>query len=378
MVAITLTDCCRVKRSYAATSEVYEVNEPHPNTGISSGGPVQNYPYDQQNRGYLKRQRSDSDYNSPVAYSTYGRGTMEHYGMPSSSAYGHQPQPPQHNPQSQMAHMVTTVQQSIMPSWQHPHPSYSAPPSGSGMGVGGASYYGANTGNTQAARGQTYGQTSPLYGARASSELYSNVNNLPTPVSEQSIGSAQSSLGGYGQQTQLGTGLSSRGPPVQPYDLSNPSAQYAPQQHNYSQSAQAYQPPSTNVSFEHHASNPLKIEAHGYTDSPNVYHVPPQQSAYSGGGVEGFSSSDLPLGSSMLNREFSGASAYAQPPPQAPPPAQEPGGDAGAYSGMHVPTSDMSGYRHVNAKSAQPHPQQQSAAYPTPHQTSPTQLQDHG
>lgn len=334
---------------------------------------MQTYPYE-QSRSYLKRQRSDSDYATPHAYATYARGTMPQYGMPSSTAYGQQPQPAQHDPQQHMAHMVTPVQQSMMPSWQHPQSSYSAPSGGGSMSMGGASYFGSTTGSGHAPRLQTYGQTSPLYGGRPPNELYAGMNNLPTPVSEQSIGSTHSSIGGYGQSAPLSASLPPRGPPVQSYDIPNPTAQYPPQSHGYGQTSQTYQTPSSNISFDHHPQ-----ESQGYSGSPNIYNVPQQPTAYSGGHAEGFSSNDMPLGSSMLNREFPGAGAFPAPAaPPSHPPTQEPGGDGGTYGNLSGHASDMAGYSHVDAKSAQPHHQQQSAAYPTPHQTSPTQLQDHG
>ena len=324
---------------------------------------MHNYPYDDQQRSHIKRQRSDSDYNSPHGYPAYVGGTMQQYGMPTNSAYGLLPsQPPQTDPQAQMGSMMTPVQQGMMSGWQRSQAPYSAPV-GAGIGMSGGSYFGSGSSTVQTPRNLNYGQqtsSQTQYGGRGSNEFYSGLSSLPTPVSEQGLSSAQPSIAGYGQSTPLSVGLPPRGQPVQQYDLSNASSQYPSQPGQYSHTSPQYHTPTSNVTYEpQQPQNPIKAEAsHGYSDSPHLYNAPPQN-AYPG--VESFSSTDLPLSSGMLNREFSGA--YPQQPAVQ---AQEPG----TYAEM--PEQDLAGYHTQQPKSQQP------AAYPTPHQTSPTHLRDHG
>lgn len=351
-----MTNFCRVKRSYTAATEVYELPETRPNPVVNSGGPVQTYPYEQPERGYIKRQRSDSDYASPHAYPDYARSTMQQYGLPSNTAYGqHPPQPPQNDQQTHMANMMP-MQQSMIPGWQQPQASYPTSIGGS-MAMSGGSYYGGSTSSAQPPRTQLYTHTSPLYGGRPSNDIYSGMNSLPTPTSEQSLGSTQSSVAGYGQTAPL-SALPSQEHQAQHYDLSNRQYHPPPPQ-NYRQTTQSYHNPASNVLYDQHPTGSVKIESQGY--SSNLYSAPPH-TTYST--AEGFTSNDLPLSSGMLNREFPGA--YQQQPH-----GQAQGQEPGAYAEIAGGEPDISGYQQAKSH-------QQSAAYPTPHQTSPAQLQDHG
>lgn len=266
---------------------------------------------------------------------------------------------------------MAPTQQSMLSGWQRSQAPYSAPVGG-GMGAGG-SYFSSGASGGTTPRGLSYTQHSGAqFGGRGSGDLYSGMSSLPTPVSEQSMGSGQSSLAGYSQSAQLSGSLPPRGQQVQQYDLANPSSQYPPQAGTYGQQPQTYPHPSSVLSYDPQTTpNPIKSDTSGYSDSPNLYHPPPPQNAYPG--AENFSSADLPLGSGMLNREYPGPAAYQQQqPPQ--PQSQEPGGYGempGAEQEHHI--AGYPSHQH-DAKSQQP------AAYPTPqHQTSPTeQLRDHG
>lgn len=324
-----------------------------------SGGPVHNYPYEQPDRAHVKRQRSDSEYTSPHAYPAYAGGAMPQYTMPGQSMYAQQQPHPQHPEQHQQV-----MQQSMMSNWQRSPAPYSAS-AGGGVGLSGGSYFSSGASSGQMPQRQSYAQqTSPQYGGRGSSDVYAGMaSSLPTPVSEQGLGSTQPSMAGYGQPGQMSASLPSRGQPVQQYDLAHPSSQYAPQPVTYPQPGQSYQAPATHPMYEQHPT-PNKHEDAGYGEPPTMYSAP-VQNTYAG--AETFSTTDNPLSTGMLNREFSGA--YHQQP-QPTPQQQEPG-ERSAYAEM-LPGQDLAQYQ-------QPKSQPQPVAYPTPqHQTSPTQLRDHG
>lgn len=253
---------------------------------------------------------------------------------------------------------MAPTQQGGMPSWQRSQAPYSAPISA--MGMSGGSYFSSGAPVTKSVNYAP--QTSPQYGGRGSTELYGSLNNLPTPVSEQSLGSTQSSFGSYGQPAALSATLPSRGPPVQHYDLSNASSQYPPQPGQYGQTSPQYHTSASNLGYDQHpqpSQSTIKMEGQPYGDSPNIYNAPPPPPQHAYSETESFTSTDLPLSSGMLNREYPGA--YPQPPP---PQGQE----TGAYG--ELSEQDVAAYH--QAKSRQP------AGYPTPHQTSPTHLRDHG
>lgn len=353
----------RAKRTYTAATEGYEPPEARSNNSAYGGGPVQTNVYDPQARGFMKRQRSDSEYSSPHGYPAYGTNPMQQYSMQGNAAYGQQA--PQQSPSDQQAQMVavgTPVQQGMPSGWPRPQAPYSAPIS-AGIGMGGGSYFGSAASGSQTPRALPYTQqTSPQYAGRGSNEMYAGMTNLPTPVSEQSMNSGQSSIAGYGQAPQGSATLPSRGQHVQQYALSSPSAQYPPQPQQYGQPPQQYQLSASNAPYDpHQPPGSVKMEVHatGYGNSPtNMYQTPTQQNnTYPV--TEGFSSNDLPLSSAILNREFTGAYQQQQ---------QRQGQEQAAYTEMSE--GDLAGFQQ-QAKS-------QSAAYPTPHQTSPTQLQDHG
>lgn len=326
---------------------------------------MHNYSYEQPDRAHVKRQRSDSEYTSLHAYPAYASGAMPQYSMPGQSMYTqHQPHPQHPEHQQQVGSMMTPMQQSMMANWQRSPAPYSTP-AGGGMGPSGGSYFSSGASAGQIPQRQDYAQqTSPQYGGRGSNDVYAGMaSSLPTPVSEQGLGSTQPSMAGYGQPGQMSASLPSRGQPVQQYDLAHPSSQYAPQPVTYAPHGQSYQAPAPNPMYEQHPA-PNKHEDAGYGDPPTMYSTP-AQNAYAG--AESFSAADNPLSTGMLNREFSGA--YQQQP-QSTPQQQEPG-EGGGYAEM-PPGQDLSQYQ-------QPKSQPQPAAYPTPqHQTSPTQLRDHG
>ena len=339
-----LTDL-RSKRTYtAATSDAPETN----NQRASYGGPVTDNNYT-QDRTFVKRQRSDSEYTSPHAYpASQYNNSVSPYGMPSAGSNSWTQQQHGAQQESYMAHAQPTQQPAM--SWGRSHGPYAAA-SGGSMSAG--SYFpGSMAANP--VRGVDYSQQSSQYSARSMNDSSFGLSTMSTPISEPSVGSAHSSIPPMGIQShvgQYGNALANR---TQQYDMSSSVQPYQSAAAAFSQSLQQNYPPgSSSLSYEQQNAAPtIKSEEAAYnTSSNNLYNTSPH-STYPGTD-QTFSSSNLPLSTGLLNREFTGG--Y-------PPQAQEP-----EYGDADGSAQDLSGY----SKS-------QSAAYPTPQQTSPAQLQDHG
>lgn len=350
-------DLARVKRTFTAASEISEALEARNSSSVYSGGPVHLNPYDHADRSHAKRQRSDSDYTSSQLYPGYTHNSMQSYAAPLQNPYAQHPPPPQHNQQMQVGGVIPPTHPGTMTSLQRP-PGFYSMSVGGGMSTSGGTYLGsgASPGETPRSMNGPH-RSSAQYGERTPNDIYSGMTSLPTPSSEPSLGSAQSSIGAYSQSGHSVTALPAGGQPVQQYDMSNQSAQHYTHPGNYTSHAQGYSVSGGNPIYDQQASaSTLKSEGADYGEQPSIYH---SSSQHTYPGAEPFSSHDNPLSSGMLNREYPGM--YQQPQQSQ---EQEPGG----YSGM-AGQDQHQGYQ---TKSQHP------ADYPTPHQTSPEQMREPG